>query len=320
MLRYSGLWIAILCIVVGVMGIHQVTGKDFIHSAPVLVIDAAKNEALPKNFRAGSTPFQSERVALLKRLNVPVPPREGLDDLRLSASAQFSEKELKALLDTLPKGVPIYIVDLRQESHGFLNGHAVSWFGVQNHENHGLSQEEVLKKEGSLLQRLQVYERVLVHQIKEKTQGFIKRVMASWHPVLQSETEAQVLKKYGVHYVRLTNMDRLPPEDKRVQEFIAFLKELPDDAWVHIHCRGGRGRATFYMIVADMVKNGQTLPLHDLIRRQYLIGGKSLDPTIEHLAVSRHLQAKRQLLKKVYENLRRPSETTPQQAAGGGDA
>ena len=29
------------------------------------------------------------------------------------------------------------IVDLRQESHGFLNGNAISWYGTRNAANEG---------------------------------------------------------------------------------------------------------------------------------------------------------------------------------------
>ena len=43
--------------------------------------------------------------------------------------------------------MPICIVDLREESHGFFDGIAVSWYGEHDWGNVGLTQEEALADE-----------------------------------------------------------------------------------------------------------------------------------------------------------------------------
>src|SRR5438477_8257256 len=60
--------------------------------------------------------------------------------LRCSASAQFSLRgwtELKALLPGT-----LFVVDLRQESHCFADGHALSWYAAMNWGCAGLSAAE----------------------------------------------------------------------------------------------------------------------------------------------------------------------------------
>lgn len=51
-----------------------------------------------------------------------MPTREGLDELQASGSAQFSLNQFSALTKALQENgaKDIYIVDLRQENHGFL--------------------------------------------------------------------------------------------------------------------------------------------------------------------------------------------------------
>lgn len=51
--------------------------------------------------------------------------------------------------------MPIIIVDLRQESHGFINGVAISWVDNHNKANKGLTKEAVLSDENTRLTRLQ---------------------------------------------------------------------------------------------------------------------------------------------------------------------
>lgn len=77
------------------------------------------------------------------------PSRKGLDRLNISGSAEFSVGEFEKLVSVLKKQAngPIYIVDLRQETHGIFNGNAVSWFGARDWGNIGKNKTDVLKDE-----------------------------------------------------------------------------------------------------------------------------------------------------------------------------
>lgn len=91
------------------------TQKD-VHLVVDLVHDV---NALPKNFR------KTTNLAVIennKDINLT-----GLDKLNISGSSQFSVNNLPMLIDAIGTSLPITVIDLRQESHGFINEYAVSW-------------------------------------------------------------------------------------------------------------------------------------------------------------------------------------------------
>ena len=66
------------------------------------------------------------------------PTRQGLDSLHASASGQPSLAALKTLYDKIHELEPnakIFMIDLRQESHGFANSLPVSWYVDHNAAN-----------------------------------------------------------------------------------------------------------------------------------------------------------------------------------------
>lgn len=67
-----------------------------------------------------------------------------LDKLNVSASQQFSEYNFSLLLEAIRTSLSITVVDLRQESHGFINEFAVSWMSSKNDANKGLTRNQVL--------------------------------------------------------------------------------------------------------------------------------------------------------------------------------
>ena len=93
----------------------------------------SEGKELPRNFRTSEGAFQApdEKYQLDASYQ---PSRKGLDTLRASGSAQCSPEEMKALYQELRRHTdgPIYDIDLRQESHGYLDGTAVSWYGERD--------------------------------------------------------------------------------------------------------------------------------------------------------------------------------------------
>ena len=73
-----------------------------------------------------------------------MPSTAGMDQLHISGSEQYSEEQFRELAGQLREMAgndPVYIIDLRQESHGFLNGIPVSWYGNDNEQNIGMLTE-----------------------------------------------------------------------------------------------------------------------------------------------------------------------------------
>ena len=86
-------------------------------------LDNDGKEALPRNFRTSADALR----APAKKFHLDaayVPSREGMDALHISGSSAFTPAQLKNVVAKLREKTagPIYDVDLRQESHGYLDG------------------------------------------------------------------------------------------------------------------------------------------------------------------------------------------------------
>lgn len=242
-------------------------------------VDAENNGGLPRNFRTCQSPFHKVEHKYASEVDSSyIPSRKGLDDLRISGSGQFSARQFDALVHELRKKTkgPIYDVDLRQESHGFFNGTAVSWYGRHDWGNIGKSPTAVLADEQ---QRLQVAlgKDVIVYDQGKGDLPVHPRAMA----VRRVQTEQELADSKGIHYVRLANTDHLWPTPDEIDAFLAFVRTLPDDAWLHFHCEAGAGRTTAYMVMYDMIKN-PGLPYKDIVYRQYEIGGNYTPHDVAH--------------------------------------
>jgi hypothetical protein len=80
-----------------------------------LIINAPDKAGAPPNYRSTSDVSKLGEDVVV----------DGLEKLRASGSAQFSAKGLAAVSQRTG-GRPLTVLDLRQESHGFVGGAAVS--------------------------------------------------------------------------------------------------------------------------------------------------------------------------------------------------
>ena len=263
-------------------------------------LDEADKDKLPRNFRLADGDFKEMPADKGGPALLASPSREGLDKLHISASAEFSRAEWERLWPVLRQKAagPIYVVDLRQESHGYFNGVAVSWCGKRNWGNVGKSPREVLRDEQ-----------------KRLTEAKGKKVQVEFEPKTQPKenislevrdvmTEKELVEQSGARYFRLTDTDHVWPADENIDKFIDFVKKLPDDAWLHFHCRAGKGRTTSYMAMYDMMRNPQ-VPCEDIISRQYLLGGAYLAFELQNPQPSqwraKYYQEKAQMIRMFYQ-------------------
>ena len=231
-------------------------------------LDEDPELAEPRNFRMASDNWRVEPE------DEP-PTREGLDNLRISGSAQCTAAGFASLYATLAAavapGAPIYDVDLRQESHGFADGLPVSWHKKNNLANEGKTPEEVALDEEERLADLAGVTTTFVP--KGKTgKG---RVEAFTFAPQNVQTEKEVVEALGFRYVRFYVTDRTQPDTETIEAFLDFVESLPRDAWLHFHCRAGHGRTTTFMAMYDMIRNPD-IPAETIIERQHLIGGADL--------------------------------------------
>lgn len=213
-------------------------------------LDSANEAALPRNYRQ-------------------------MPSIRMSGSGQPSVLGLAALVQHLEQqGVrqdEIYIIDLRQESHGYFNGNAVSWYGDNNWANAGKSSAYIERLEPLQLGSRSNQNAIIYHLDKNKVPHAALSVTD-----IQPTTEAQEVQKAGVHYLRLTCTDHYWPQPEEVTKFLSFVQTLPQGAWLHFHCQAGIGRTTSCMAMYDILKNGQHDSLATIMDRQHKLGGQDI--------------------------------------------
>lgn len=224
---------------------------------PLLKIDSHNTPELPRSFRTTSDSLPAGYAPA------------GLAALHASGSSQFSELQLATMLPRFSGTV--YIVDLRQEAHGFLDGTAVSWYGERNWENRGKTLPEITALEQERLAAAQNGAPLTVatlHKHKGKVTTSTQEML-----VTHALSEAQLAELYGVRYYRIPATDHIRPSNENVDQFLAWYKTLPADAWLHFHCHAGHGRTTTFLIMYDILRNHQVASLEEIVARQAALGG-----------------------------------------------
>jgi hypothetical protein len=239
---------------------------------PVLVIDFENTAELPALFRTSNDDYRIDAAPQITRF--------GLDRVNASATRQFSELDLltslNQLLHQLPNQIPgrVYVVDLRQESHGFADGRAISWYGFLNDSNLGKTSQEIGDLEQELVDSLALPASVQFNRIVRKTRGHIEESDSREVWVQTAETERTLVERLGLEYVRLPVTDHLHPDPPTVNQFVDLASNLPAGAWVHFHCRSGKGRSSTFMVMIDIFHNARAVSLRDIISRNALLGSK----------------------------------------------
>lgn len=261
----------------------------------LLILNMKNESVLPRNFRTTQSPFKSDFETH--------PTRKGLDELKLSGTSQFSEKAFESILDQLGHPNCLYVIDLRQESHGFLNGNAVSWYTPKDWGNVGKTLPEIEKIEKQLLQNaLQQHQLNLYNIVKKDAEGHkLPETVPMPLVVTKATTEQDLVTRYGAKYLRLPVTDHMRPSDDIVDQFVTFVRDLPNDCWVLIHCAAGMGRSTTFMIMFDMMKNAKQVSFDDILKRQWLIGGLDFKKPAKYAWKMSYALERKDFIKDFYE-------------------
>ncbi|WP_294382572.1 phosphatase [uncultured Clostridium sp.] len=187
--------------------------------------------------------------------------------LNISGSAQFTKDQLLNLKNSINKD-NIYIVDLRQESHGMINDLAISFLNPYKDLNNGFTTEQTIKAENSLLNKIKIGNTI---QLYKHTGIFIKDITVDF-----ISNESQLVTEADMQYKRFAVKDNSAPTPDIVDEFVEFIKNKPDDIHLHFHCAAGKGRTTSFMVMYQAMKNNSNLTLEQLLSYQYNIGGVNL--------------------------------------------
>jgi hypothetical protein len=231
-----------------------------------IIYDQHEGETLPCHFRVCGRPYARE---------IPSPPsRRGLDQLLVSGSEQPSVGDIEN--DIRPLAAKVVLVDLRQESHGFVGDIPVSWYGPKNWANLGLDAAAAMRDEAARLAALQGKTVPVVRAVTKDEDGLIATSRTDFIEVRSVATESEAAARSGLDYERFAVSDHRAPSEEEASRFVTFFDSQPAGTWFHIHCHGGEGRTTTFMLLCDILRNGRELSLEDLVLRQYLVGGVDL--------------------------------------------
>jgi len=260
-----------------------------------LILDEPYNDSLPRNFRKCDGGFE--------RMSPSMPDTAGLSGLNISGSAEFSGKNLPAIINAINKK-QLIVFDLRQETHGFLNGMAVSWYGKYDWANVNLTRDEVIDGETNTMDSIGKMNSITIMHVlsKDKTTNSFKDFQDINIDVKTSQTEEELTKSFNIEYYRITATDHRRPVDADVDRFVNYITSLNGDHWIHFHCHAGDGRTTTFMVMYDMMKNAKSVAFDDIIKRQYLLGGIDLSSDEDFPAFDKKYAIDRtKFLKKFYD-------------------
>lgn len=228
---------------------------------PCLVQDTQDTQKTIKHFRYASM------LADAYKGNIT-----GLADLKMSGSGAPNTFEWNKILkiireETNNEVVTILDIDLRQETHGYLNDNSINLSSTYNWINLDKNLEEINIAEHDWLQSINknsTVDNVLTpaqFDAKDFTHGITL-------PVKTISSEQSLVESLGYTYLRLPVTDHRTPLNTEVDHFVSLVKNLPSTTWLHIHCRGGKGRTTTFMAMYDMLKNADKVSFDEIIQRQ----------------------------------------------------
>ncbi len=234
-----------------------------------LIFDEPYNVELPRNFRRSDMGFVRNYTVM--------PDSTGLSSLHISGSAEFNDLNLPVILKDV-NHFPFIDIDLRQETHGFVNGMSVSWYGKYDWADTALSREQVIALEKRKLDSLYKTRIIKVTHVlqKNKADDTFEKIRDTTFTVISAMTEEELAKKNEISYFRITATDHRQPTVQDVDLFIDYITRIENEPWIHFHCHAGDGRTTTFMVMFDMMHNAARVSFEDIVARQYLIGGIDL--------------------------------------------
>lgn len=259
-----------------IIGWNTTLNPDSFILAPYdIIFDAKDEQAFPPRLRS-------------PRFSMPTIPHcvnvEGFKALNISGSGQFSAGQLAFFVQYLSqnhhvKAHKFVVVDLREEPHGFINQDAVTFYYGPLTLKKNQSSSVILADDQQRIRFAQAFDYVLVNHIT-KQDGMPATKKPNIIVMKSAATEQDIAAKLGIQYIRIPVTDHFRPDHNDVDEFIDLVNSLDEEAWIHVKCRGGRGRTTTFMVMYDMLKNPQ-LSKEDFFSRQVLIHGVNFLKTLD---------------------------------------
>lgn len=221
-------------------------------------------------------PFVNKNETLIVKdsdITTGLPERfRDLTNLNISGSAQFTPSQIKNIKNTINKP-DICVVDLLQESHGFINDLAISFYSIGKDLNNGFTTEETISTEDKLLNSIKLNSQINIYDKLGKVLTDITTCSIS--------NENDAVTKDGLKYQRFAIKDDGIPSITTIDDFVDFIKNKPEGQHLHFHCDAGEGRTTTFMVLYQIMTDNGNLSLDQILCYQYNMGGIILTDDVD---------------------------------------
>jgi hypothetical protein len=235
--------------------------------------------------------------------------------ITLSGSRQPTQDFLEKIAEKAKAlGRKLYVVDLRQEVHflaPFTLNEVEKLVPVSLHtENFSYNWFKptytVIAQENETVEAIKKNVGLDVYFIPKKLKDEVPQKYSI--DARKIITEKQAVEALGATYVRFGATDHQRPTDEMVDQFIDFFRSLPKESWIHVHCRGGRGRATTFMILFDMIQTKASKPLDAYYDSHKALGGSDIRKIREDRGPygAAHMKARFELVNHFYKYVQAP--------------
>lgn len=214
-LKQYSLFRILLLFFIPIFGLPSVQGKDlmFSNSKPILVYDITLDNGKLRSYRnVVDCLHEPEKFA---NNNM-----QGFATLKISGSAQFSAQQLSYIFER-SEG-QLFILDLRQETHGFINERAFALRDYRNQVNIGKTPEQINQEEKKLLTKIARQQTVILHEIHKYEDGSFVPIKDLEVKVKSAFTEQELIQQTQANYVRFYVLDKHKPDDEQVDAFVNF--------------------------------------------------------------------------------------------------
>lgn len=218
-------------------------------------------------------PFLEDKFLILDvKKNYKLPPRfRSIQELNVSGCAQFRPSQIDNIKVAInsPK---IIVVDLRQESHGFIDDSPISYYSFFQLINSNLNSPTTLKAETEDLSKITIGNNIPIFKTTGEYLESLKANVVS--------NEEKTCENFGLGYKRIAVRDNSIPTPEAVDDFINFVNTTAEDVHILFHCHAGEGRTTMFMSMFQMMKNPSNSSLSTILNDQIAIGGIVLTDNI----------------------------------------
>lgn len=198
----------------------------------------------------------------------------------ISGSAQFNRQGIDELRARL-KDKKIKIVDLREESHLYINGFTLYLANEKNSLNRGKVVEEIMKIENQLVIDLRAGPIPplfikMVHMEGDEKQVSYSPVTIDGVQFLSTEADL-VAAQAELTYERLPITDTTKLTDATIERLVELkLEAAQHNIWLHCHCTAGQGRTSQALTVWCMMEEAQTKSLEEIFAKLESLGNSQL--------------------------------------------